>query len=56
MGQFALHLHHKFSIDLSGHVADLVHVGMGFFCGQNFECEYIDVLLNKLLLCVIIQN
>ena len=28
---------------------------MGVFCGQNFEREYIDVLLNKLLLCVIIQ-
>ena len=27
---------------------------MGVFCGQNFEPEYIDVLLNKLLLCVII--
>ena len=27
---------------------------MGVFCGQNFELEYIDVLLNKLLLCVII--
>ena len=23
-----------------------------FFCGQNFEREYINVLLNKLLLCV----
>ena len=28
---------------------------MGVFCGQNFEREYIDVLLNKLLLCLIIQ-
>ena len=28
---------------------------MGVFCGQNFEREYIDVLSNKLLLCVIIQ-
>ena len=28
---------------------------MGVFCGQNFEREYINVLLNKLLLCVIIQ-
>ena len=28
---------------------------MGVFCGQNFEREYIDVFLNKLLLCVIIQ-
>ena len=26
-----------------------------FFCGQNFEHEDINVLLNKLLLCVIIQ-
>ena len=29
---------------------------MGFLCRQNFECEYINVLLNKLLSCVIIQN
>ena len=28
---------------------------MGLFCGQNFEREYINVLLNSLLLCVIIQ-
>ena len=28
---------------------------MGVFCGQNFEREYIDVLLNKLLLCAMIQ-
>ena len=28
---------------------------MGFFCEQNFEREYINVLLNKLLLSVIIQ-
>ena len=25
---------------------------MGVFCGQNFEHEYINVLLNKLLLYV----
>ena len=30
-------------------------IDMGVFCGQNFEREYIDVLLNKLLLCVTIQ-
>ena len=29
---------------------------MGVFCGQNFEREHIDVLLNKLLLCLIRQN
>ena len=28
---------------------------MGLFCGQNFEREHINVLLNSLLLCVIIQ-
>ena len=28
---------------------------MGVFCGQNFERECIDVLLNKFSLCVIIQ-
>ena len=32
-----------------------LHDCMGVFCEQNFEREYIDVLLNKLLLCVIIQ-
>ena len=33
----------------------LISYCMGVFCGQNFEREYIDVLLNKLLLCVIIR-
>ena len=28
---------------------------MGVLCGQNFGREYMDVLLNKLLLCVITQ-
>ena len=32
-----------------------VMIHMGLFCGQNFEREYINVLLNSLLLCVIKQ-
>ena len=40
---------------LSGITSVIWLLDMGVFCGQNFEREYIDVLLNKLLLCVIIQ-
>ena len=29
---------------------------MGFFYGQNFELGYINIVLNKLLLCVITQK
>ena len=32
-----------------------IYLSMGVFWGQNFEREYINVLLDKLLLCVIIQ-
>ena len=31
-------------------------IHMGFFCGQNFELENINVLLNKLIILLCVRN
>ena len=36
------------------HLGMMIHTG--FFCGQNFELEYINVLLNKLIILLCVRN